>query len=287
MFSIIIPTYNNLPYLKVCVDSIFNSKASKFEIICHVSEDLQKKTRQFLKKKNIKYTFSEKNLGLCTAINTATKKANNKYILYSHDDMYFCPNWEEILEKEIFNIGHNKFYLSGSMIEPNSGHIKFDCGNNLQDFNEQKLLSNYKNLNSLDHQGTHFAPHCVHIDVWNKVGGFSEEFNPGIASDPDFNMKLWNLGIRIFKGIGSFKVYHFGSVTTRKNKSIVQNKGDKTFLLKWGISTKFFKKYYLKSKTKYTGPLTGPKINFYYILNLIRCKLQFFYLKTINIIKIK
>ena len=22
---------------------------------------------------------------------------------------------------------------------------------------------------------------CVHIDLWNKVGGFSEEFNPGIG----------------------------------------------------------------------------------------------------------
>ena len=35
--------------------------------------------------------------------------------------------------------------------------------------------------------------------MWMKVGGFSEEFNPGIASDPDFNMKLWNLGEKIYR----------------------------------------------------------------------------------------
>ena len=65
----------------------------------------------------------------------------------------------------------------------------------LNNFDEQKLLNNLVNLNIDDHQGSHFAPHCVHIDLWNKVGGFSEEFNPGIASDPDFNMKLWKEGL--------------------------------------------------------------------------------------------
>ncbi len=62
-----------------------------------------------------------------------------------------------------------------------------------------------------DFQGTTWAPHLIHKDVWNKVGGFSEEFFPGTGSDPDLNLKLWNLGIRIFKGINNFKVYHFGS----------------------------------------------------------------------------
>ena len=66
--------------------------------------------------------------------------------------------------------------------------------------------------------------------MWDKVGGFSEEFNPGIGSDPDFNMKLWKEGVRIFKGLNDFKVYHFGSLTTRKKKNLIQNRGDKTFL---------------------------------------------------------
>ena len=49
------------------------------------------------------------------------------------------------------------------------------------------------------------------------------EFNPGDASDPDFCLKLWNKNVRIFKALSQFKVYHFGSVTIRKNKSIIQN----------------------------------------------------------------
>ena len=72
-------------------------------------------------------------------------------------------------------------------------------------FNEEKLLKNFKKVNYFDHQGSHFAPHLVKKTMWDKVGGFSEEFNPGVGSDPDFNMKrkakLWINGVRIFKGL--------------------------------------------------------------------------------------
>ena len=121
-----------------------------------------------------------------------------------------------------------------------------------------------------------------------KVGGFSEEFFPGTGSDPDFNMKLWKLGIRIFKGINNFKVYHFGSVVLRKklNKIKKKNKygsnGSKLFLLKWGISIKFFKKFYLQSDYKYDGVLLEPTINKNYLLELLICKIHYFYLKIFN-----
>jgi len=278
VFSIIIPTFNNLPYLKYCIKSINNTSKLDNEIIVHVNEDLKGETRDYLNKNHIKYTFSKNNIGLCSSINLAVKSSSNKYILYTHDDMYFCPGWEDPLVDEINKINHIFFYISGSMIEANSGHIPYDCGSSLENFDEEKLLNNYMNLNIDDHQGSHFSPHCVHIDIWNKVGGFSEEFNPGMGSDPDFNMKLWKIGIRIFKGLNSFKVYHFGSLTTRKNKNIIRNKGDLTFLKKWGITTKFFKKHYLKSKTKYYGPLSNPNKNIFYFFDLLKCKIKLFYL---------
>ena len=277
MFSIIIPTLNNLKYLKFCIHSILKNSKLDNEILVHVSEDFDKSTRNYLNRENIKFTYTDKNVGLCTAINLIAKKARFPYLIYSHDDMYFCPNWERPLKDEIEKIQHNKFYISGSMIEQNSGHIKFDCGTNIEEFDEQKLLSNLTNLKIDDHQGSHFAPHCVHVDLWNKVGGFSEEFNPGIASDPDFNMKLWNEGVRIFKGLNDFKVYHFGSVTTRRNKNVKQNRGDVTFLKKWGISTSFFKKYYLRSKTIYKGPLKDPNKNIIYYFELLKNKLKLLY----------
>jgi len=282
MFSILIPTLNNLKYLKLCIASIIKNSHLNNEILVHVSEDLDNSTRSYLVKENIDFTYTEQNVGLCTAINIIAKKAKFHYLIYSHDDMYFCPNWEKPLKDEIKKIQHNKYYLSGSMIEQNSGHIKYDCGSTIEEFDEQKLLNNLDNLQIDDHQGSHFAPHCVHVDLWKKVEGFSEEFNPGIASDPDFNMKLWKEGVRIFKGLSEFKVYHFGSLTTRKNQNVKQNRGDNTFLKKWGITTGFFKKHYLRSKTKFKGPLEEPKKNLTYYFDLLKSKIKLLYISFLS-----
>ena len=273
MFSIIIPTFNNFEYLKLCIGSLKKNSKYNHEIIFHIN-DGSDGTLNFVKSKGYSYTHSDLNIGLCTSINRAAKLSTTDYILYSHDDMYFCPDWDDVLIKEVKLIQHVEFYLSGTMIEANSGHIIHNFGETINNFRENELLSKYKDINFYDHQGSHFAPHLVTKKMWNKVGGFSEEFNPGIGSDPDFNMKLWNQNVRIFKGLNDFKVYHFGSLTTRKKKNFTQNRGDRTFLKKWGITTKFFKKYYLKSKSKFEGPLTEPIKNIDFYLNLIICKIK-------------
>jgi|TARA_B110000967_G_C18728184_1_gene481222 glycosyltransferase involved in cell wall biosynthesis len=275
-FTILVPTYNNIDYLKILLFSLKKNSSFSHEIILHVNEGVDG-TLDYVKNKNYKYTYSEKNIGLCSAINTAVKLSTKKYLLYAHDDMYFCPEWDLHLSNEVKKLNNDNFYLSGTMIEPNSGHIRFNCGENANDFNESKLLKNLEYLKFYDHQGSHFAPHLISKVNWDKVGGFSEEFNPGDGSDPDFNMKLWKLGVRIFKGINKFRVYHFSSVTIRKNKNINQNKGNITFLNKWGISHKFFKKHYLRSNTRFERELSEPNKNFFYYYDLMISKIKYFY----------
>ena len=281
MFSIIIPTLNNLKYLKTCINSIKKNSKYNHEIICHVNIG-DDGTKDYLEKEKIKYTFTNYNAGICAGMNLAVKKSNFKYILYSHDDFYFCPNWDTVLMNEVNKIGHKNFYLSGIMM--NNGPIKFNSGDNIEEFDEKKLLNNFNNYNHYDFQGSTWAPHLIHREIWDKVGGFSEEFYPGTGSDPDLNMKLWQIGIRIFKGLNSCKVYHFGSIVTRKfqnNKNIITesgSKGGKIFLLKWRITIKFFKEFYLNSDQKYNGPLLNPKITAKYLFKLLMCKLYYIYI---------
>tara|TARA_Y100000389_G_C17457526_1_gene519189 strand:+ start:2421 stop:3272 length:852 start_codon:yes stop_codon:yes gene_type:complete len=282
MISIVIPTYNNINYLKLCLHSINKNSKYSHDIRLHIN-DGSDGTLDYAIKNKIFYTHSVDNIGLCSSINKISSTTNNKYLLYAHDDMYFCPNWDVVLMDELNNIKHEFFYLSGTMIEQKSGHISFDCGTDIKNFDEKKLLENYEQLQYYDHQGSHFAPHLVEKKIWNLVGGFSEEFNPGIGSDPDFNMKLWKSGVRIFKGLNKFRVYHFSSTTTRKKNDIKKNKGNDTFLLKWGFSHKFFKKYYLRSRSVYKAPLTEPNKNLAYLFDLILNKLKFFYTKIVNL----
>ena len=82
-FSIIVPTLNNLNYLKILISSIEKNSIFEHEIIVHVNQNLDD-TIEFLKTKRIKYTYSESNIGLCSAVNKATKLASTQYILYTH-----------------------------------------------------------------------------------------------------------------------------------------------------------------------------------------------------------
>jgi len=284
MFSIIIPTFNNIEYLKICIDSIRKNSTYNHEIIPHVNEGSDG-TIDYLKENKIEYTFTNYNSGICKGMNMAAKKAKTELLLYAHDDFYFCPEWDLVLKSELDMIKHKNFYLSGTMV--NNGQITLDCGSNLETFDEKKLLSEISGANYYDFQGSTWAPHLIHKETWDKVGGFSEEFFPGTGSDPDLNMKLWKEGVRIFKGINDFKVYHFGSIVTRKYKNHPTiktesgSRGAKIFLLKWGITIKFFKKFILNSDTKYLGELNNPKKNIDYFLQLLLCKLNYLYTKYI------
>jgi len=272
MFSIIIPTFNNLNFLKVCLSSLKKNSSLNNEIIIH-SNSNEDGTLDFIKENNFKYTHTNSNIGLCSAVNLAAKKVTTNYILYAHDDMYFLPEWDLALKQEVKNIGHNFFYIHAAEIGINGAHIKFDCGSNYENFDEKKLLNNYKNFYLEDYNANHLSPHLIHRDLWNKVLGFSEEFNPGDGSDPDLVLKLWNEGVRYFKCLGNFKVYHFGSVTTRKKKSLKLNKGTNIFIKKWGLSPLIIRKYYLETGKKFEIRNLIKKDFFYYYC-LVKLKLK-------------
>ena len=274
MFSIIVPTYNNLDYLKLCLKSIKDNSSFDHEIIVHVNEGADG-TKSFLENINQKFTYSAKNEGVCVAFNEAVKRATKNYIVLAHDDMYFCPNWDKVFVSDLKKIPENSdFFLSGTMVQPFESYINLNCGDTIDNFNEKKLLSELPKIKFNDFQGTHWQPSLIPLKTWNKVGGFSEEFSPGLGSDPDFNMKLWNLGVRLFKGLGDCRVYHFSSLSLRKK---AWNNGAKTFLLKWGVSIKFFKKHYLRSDQKFTDILSEPQKNLNYYIELIKCKMAYFF----------
>ena len=275
MFSIIIPTFNNLDYLKLCLKSLKKNSNYEHDIIIFINEG-NDGTLTYVKDNNLKFLHSNINKGVCFAFNESAKIAKNKYLVLAHDDMYFCPRWDSVFFDELKKIKVDDFFVSGTMVQNFKSYIYLDCGNSHSNFNEDKLLKELPKIKFNNFQGSHWQPSLVPLTTWNKVGGFSMEFSPGLGSDPDFSMKLWKIGVRLFKGLGSCRVYHFSSISLRKR---AWNNGAKTFLLKWGISIKFFKKYYLRSDSVFYDILNEPKKNFGYYLSLIKCKITYLYFK--------
>src|SRR5210317_234863 len=281
--SIIIPTFNNLIYLKFFLRSLKTNSKFDHEIILHIN-DGSDGTLKYALNNNIKHTYRETNIGLCSSMNKAYSLTTTDHILYAHDDMYFCKNWDIFLTNEINKQNNNQYYLSGTNVSTRHGLINYDCGSTYLDFDEKKFDNFCLHDQTPDLQSSHWAPHLIHKELWDKIGGFSEEFNPGDGSDPDFCMKLWNENVRVFKAISKFKVYHFNSKTTRNSKVILNN-GTKTFLFKYGFNPRFFRKHYLRGNISiipYIGTLTNPNKNIRYYIDLIKCKIKIFYYKIFN-----
>ena len=88
VFSIIIPSLNNLKYLKLCIYSLKKNSKYNHEIIVHVNlgED---GTIDYLKNENIKFSYTNNNAGICEGVNKAAMLSQKCYIL---DDFFFVLN---------------------------------------------------------------------------------------------------------------------------------------------------------------------------------------------------
>jgi len=245
MFSIIIPTWNNLPLLQLCIRSIRQNSAFPHQIIVHVN-DGSDGTLAWVCAQGITHTASPENIGICLAVNEAAMHATQDYILYLNDDMYCCPGWDSALADKLKPLNTDLFMLSGTMIEPkdtkNPCVIVRNYGDDAGNFDEAGLLAELPAIKKDDWFGATWPPTLVSRRWWCMVG-YSSEFSPGMSSDNDFSMKMWHAGCRIFLGVGSSFVYHFQCKSTGKVK---KNDGGRQFLHKWGMRQSVFDRYYLR-----------------------------------------
>lgn len=241
LFSIFIPTWNNLAFLQLCVESIRKNSVFEHEILIHVN-DGSDGTLQWVQAQGLKYNHSHENVGVCYALNGLRSLMTTDYVLFMNDDMYVCPGWDKALLDEILTRPDNRFFLSSTLIQPRPFFCKSviapaDYGQSVETFDEERLLREFASLPHGDWQGATWPPNIVHRNVWDLVGGYSVELSPGMYSDPDFSAKLYHAGIRYFKGIDRSRVYHFEARSTHR---IVKNDGSTQFLRKWGITSASF-----------------------------------------------
>lgn len=261
-FSLLIPSWNNLEYLKLCIGSIRKNSSLDLQIIVIANEG-KDGTLEWLKNQpDIDFVHAESNIGICYGLNISRSLIKSDYVVYVNDDMYLLPDWDIQLKSEIESIGHKAFMLSATLIEPddtgNSCVVVKDFGRDIESFRETDLLNEYRKLSIPDWNGSTWPPNVVHIDLWDLVGGLSIEFSPGMYSDPDLSRKLYAAGVRYFKGKGNSLVYHFGSKSTRRVK---KNTGRKTFLMKWGITSRTFTDQFLRKGEKFSGEIDEPKLS--------------------------
>jgi GT2 family glycosyltransferase len=245
MFSIVIPTWNNLEYLELCVASIRAHSAYDHEIVIHVN-DGSDGTLDWVRAEKLRHSHSRDNIGVCLAVNLLSAQASRDWLLYMNDDMVCCPRWDVALVEAARASPTPLAMLFSTLIEPaDSGNplvVVRDCGRTPESFDEAALLANYPLPARPDVLGQGSQPTLVRRAHWHMVGGYSLEFGPGMSSDDDLLMKFWVVGCRHFRIVGASRVYHFACRSTGR---VRRNRGGRTFVMKWGITQNEFKRRFL------------------------------------------
>jgi glycosyltransferase involved in cell wall biosynthesis len=241
-FSIIIPTWNNLDYLKKSVASIRAHSEVDHEIVLHVN-DGSDGTLEWVQREGLKHTHTRDNVGICVGMNRAADLCTRDLVMYFNDDMVALPEWDRHLIEyaERHQVGR-LLWLSSTLIEPTGDNPSFiapaDYGTDLVRFEERRLLADLPSLrhSKPDMMGTSWAPNLLYREIFDRVGRMSEEFSPGFGSDPDLAKKLWDIGMRHFVGVGRSLVYHFQCKGTGKIPKHLHNDAQGTFYRKHGLS---------------------------------------------------
>jgi len=259
LFSVVVPTWNNLPFLELCLDSLSRHSAFRHQVVLHVN-DGSDGTLEYARENGFAFTHSPENVGICHALNAARSLVATRYFFYLNDDMVLLPGWDEALWRAVEEIGHDEFFLSSTMIEPYPTRSKpviagKNYGGDPEHFDEAALLRDYRSFEKADWSGATRPPNLVPVRLWDLVGGYSTELSPGLYSDPDFSAKLWAAGVREFRGVGDSRVYHFVSKSLHR---IVPNPGRAQFLKKWGVSAAHFQELALRLGEPHAGPLAPP-----------------------------
>ncbi len=237
--SIIILTYNNLEYNKICIESIRNyTKPGIYEIIVVDNHSTDGTVEWLKQQENLKTIFNEENVGFPKGCNQGieiAEKGND--ILLLNNDVIVMPNWLENLQKCLHS--SKDIGAVGAITNSCSNYQAISLPyNNFDDIFKFAHQNNISNL-SLWEERLRLVGFCMLIknEVVQKIGVLDERFTPGNYEDDDYSLRIRQAGYRLILCKDSF-IYHFGSMSFSKEKEkynevLVNNR--KKFIEKWGI----------------------------------------------------
>lgn len=218
MLSVIIPSYRNPKYLDLCLQSLVEGQTNQNEIIVVIDGFAEENSDVVEKYPSVSFMTFEENQGMQAALNYGVWNASNEKILIINDDNVFPPGWDTRIEAQY----HPNTIMTINQIEPTGpGMFQFpvvDCGQTLETFDMQKFIEAEKELskNLVTKDGNIF-PFLINKRWYMAVGGFDTFYNSPNLCDWDFFAKLELIPTIGYARTHHVHLYHFGSVSTKKN----------------------------------------------------------------------
>ena len=245
MITVIIPTYRNPIYLDLCLKSLTENKVLDSSQIIVVIDGYVEENQEVMQKyPTVGFLPFEQNMGMQYAINAGVMQAETEYVFVVNDDNVFPSRWDERLQDTIKLMKNQNSVATVNQIEPTGpGMFNFpvmDLGQSVDTFKYEAFLENELKVskNDLVTPDGHIFPFIISKKHFMAVGGLDTFYNSPNICDWDFFLKLELLGFS-FPRIHAIHLYHFGSVSTKKNAESAtfrakEQAAVEQYMWKWG-----------------------------------------------------
>jgi GT2 family glycosyltransferase len=263
-----ISTYNNLPYLKLAIQSVRkNSYFKDAPFIIH-AENCTDGTNEWLLENKEIYNLTlliepdnEIVKGIGGGMNICAEHVETEYIMFLHSDFYVSENWdiECLLEHEkyqtptwVFSYRVEPDMFGNGESRPGTIIIPKDSfGAYYHDFNSivfEEWANEFTKSNNIKISKAEGVSGLIKKKDWDRIGGNDPQFSPTSWEDLDLFLRMYNEGYNFVLTTKSL-VWHFGArgshrLEENNGKSserqiITEQINQKKFLEKWGGFPKF------------------------------------------------
>ena len=186
LFSIVIPTYNNFPQLKKCLDSLEKLTLQDFEALICIDGSTDE-TEASLQKATYSFPFKvlnhpdKQNKGRSAARNLAFPHLGGEYALFLDSDMIVAPDLlerhQEVMAKDTISLGAVHYH---------------DVGNNAWvRYLSVRGIAKYDDREEVPHNYFITPNTVVPAEMVLGVEGFDEKINRYGGEDMEFGHRIW------------------------------------------------------------------------------------------------
>ena len=236
--SIVIPTYNQLGFLKECIESIHRHTPELHEIII-IDNGSTDGTDRYLKSLhgNIRYKIFKENLGFAGGVNQGLMMARGNTLLFLNNDTIVTKNWLTNLlaclqgDAKFGLVGPVTNYISGDQLIKTSYPSIDEMHRFAESFNRSDRERWRKTVR--------LTGFCVVMrrEFFQRLGYLDEGFEIGNCEDDDYGLRAQLLGSDLIIAQDTF-LHHAGSKTiktlTPSQFDQIYGRNKRFYADKWG-----------------------------------------------------